>query len=196
MADLAPAQDPVDRQQAAPRGGMLARPEGGAGIDLERDAPRRHLAVIVRAMHEEAPGRDRREVAQAGQHPIGVGHLLDGHHRGRSSHRGRRHRQGRIQAGAVGGHAGEALQAPIGILVGLVGVRIVEEPGADLDHAVQRGFASLQGRQLDDELHPPDIGMILAHRHASCTKLSMTFLSPALSKATSSLLPSTAMTRP
>jgi len=47
MADLAPAQESVDGQQTAARGGMLARTESGPGIDLQRDAARRHIAVIM-----------------------------------------------------------------------------------------------------------------------------------------------------
>ena len=56
---------------------------------------------------------------------------------------------------------------------------------ADGDHAAQR-------RARGGGPAHPDQGLV----HARSTKLSITFFSPALSKATVSLLPSTALTRP
>ena len=70
-------QQLVERLQAAHRRAMVARAEGGAGVDLQRDAALGHLALIVRAIDEESSGLDRRQARQRHGQPVGVGQLLD-----------------------------------------------------------------------------------------------------------------------
>ena len=53
------------------------RAEGGARVDLQVHAAFRHLALIVRAIDEEASGLDRRQAGQRHGQPVGVGQLLD-----------------------------------------------------------------------------------------------------------------------
>src|SRR5690606_22485651 len=91
-------------------------------------------------------------------------------------------------------------------LAGAMGGQAPAWPTADLlrryraAQLFQRGVEFRQVRyRRERNLHLPDAAGVAAHRppdHAGTTKLSMTFLVPAFSKAISSLLPSTAWTVP
>ena len=56
---------PVERQQAAARGAVMAGAEGQRRLDLDADAIERHAGAIMGAVHDEAPGRDRRQSGEA-----------------------------------------------------------------------------------------------------------------------------------
>ncbi|MNQ99394.1 hypothetical protein D3C85_1151270 [compost metagenome] len=70
-------QQIVEGLQATDRGAVVAGAEGRARVDLQVDAPLGDLALVVRAIDEEAPGLDRRQARQAHGQPVGVGQLLD-----------------------------------------------------------------------------------------------------------------------
>src|SRR5690606_31794455 len=57
--------------------------EGGARVDLQIDPALGNLALIVRAIDEEAPRLDRRQARQAHGQPVGVRQLLDHHFQAR-----------------------------------------------------------------------------------------------------------------
>ncbi len=67
----------VERQQAAARAGMVRRAEGLGGVDLDGKQAARHLAPVMAAMHEKAPGRDRSALPLRQRHPILRSDLLD-----------------------------------------------------------------------------------------------------------------------
>ena len=62
--------NPIQRQQAPPRRAVMAGAEGERGLDLDADAVGRDRRPVVRAMHREAAGDDRPEIAQARGNPI------------------------------------------------------------------------------------------------------------------------------
>ena len=74
MRDAAPlAQrlaEPIERQQAAARGAVMAGAEGERRLDLDADAVGRDAGAIMRAVHDEAAGRDRRQSGEASRDPV------------------------------------------------------------------------------------------------------------------------------
>ena len=56
---------------------MMGGAEGKAGVDLKREAPRGHLAPVVTAMHQEAPGAHRPPQALGFRHPVLLRQRLD-----------------------------------------------------------------------------------------------------------------------
>ena len=65
-----PLEQAIERDEAAARGGVMGGAEGKAGVDLEREAARGHLAPVVTAMHQEAAGAHRPPQAFCLRHPI------------------------------------------------------------------------------------------------------------------------------
>jgi hypothetical protein len=62
--------NPIQRQQAAARGAVVAGAEGERGFDLDADPVRRDRGAVMRAVHREAAGRDRPELTQARRNPV------------------------------------------------------------------------------------------------------------------------------
>ena len=52
--------NPIERQQTAARGAVMAGAEGERRLDLDADAVGGNAGAIVRAVHDEAAGGDRR----------------------------------------------------------------------------------------------------------------------------------------
>ncbi len=67
----------IQRQQAAARGAVMAGAERERRLDLDADAVRRHPGAVMRAVHQEAPGRDRLEPGEARRHPVARRHRLE-----------------------------------------------------------------------------------------------------------------------
>ena len=94
-----------------------------------------------------------------------------------------------IEALAIGFRGGEAFDAL------QVGAGDLERRDGDAV-VLKGGLRDLTIGGCDAGLDPPEEGGWAIQLHADSTKLSMTFLVPAFSKAISSLLPSTAMIFP
>ena len=71
---LAPAalllHEPVEREQAAAGGAVVAGAEGERRLDLDADAVAGDARAVVRAVHHEAAGFDRGEALEARAHPV------------------------------------------------------------------------------------------------------------------------------
>ena len=67
----------IERQQAAARGAVMAGAEGERRLDLDADPAWRDAGAIVRAVHDEAAGRDRLQAREALAHPILGGDALE-----------------------------------------------------------------------------------------------------------------------
>jgi hypothetical protein len=63
--------DPVERQQAAAGGAVMAGAESERRLDLDGDLVRAHVGACVCAVHHEPPGLDWCETLEAFAHPIG-----------------------------------------------------------------------------------------------------------------------------
>jgi hypothetical protein len=61
---------PLERQEAAARGAMVAGAEGERGFDLDRDAVSPHIVTMVCRVNDEAAGRDRPQAFEACLHPV------------------------------------------------------------------------------------------------------------------------------
>ena len=61
---------PVERQQTAARGAVMAGAEGERRLDLDADPVDRDAGAVVRAVDDETAGRDRLEPGEALAHPI------------------------------------------------------------------------------------------------------------------------------
>src|SRR5262245_5344727 len=57
---------------------MMPGPEGLTGVDLDRNPAAGKLAAVMAAVHEEAPGYDRREGLQSLGDPVRLGYEIDG----------------------------------------------------------------------------------------------------------------------
>ena len=62
--------EPVEREQAAAGGAVMAGAERERRLDLDADGASRNAGAVMGAMHDEAAGRDRLEPAQALAHPV------------------------------------------------------------------------------------------------------------------------------
>ncbi|MFO1067203.1 MAG: hypothetical protein U1E14_01640 [Geminicoccaceae bacterium] len=140
-------------QQAALRRRVLARAEGEAGIDLDRQEPFRHPVAGVAAMDDEAPGQHRRMLPRRRRHPVGLGHGGDLETSdvpaGRAAGRG----QPVDQPRAVRLRLEEQLDGPVRRRIATVAVMF---EGGDAERLlVERLECSGCGRGVDDEAHPP-----------------------------------------
>jgi hypothetical protein len=63
-------RDPIEGQQAAAGGAVVAGAEGERGFDLDADAIWRYARAVVGAVDEETPGGDRCKPVEAGLDPI------------------------------------------------------------------------------------------------------------------------------
>ena len=61
---------PIERQQAAARGAVMAGAEGQRRFDLDADAVVRDAGAVMGAVHDEAAGGDGRQSGEAFAHPI------------------------------------------------------------------------------------------------------------------------------
>ena len=68
----APLEQSVEREEAAARRRVVAGTESECCFDLDRDAARRNTQTIVGAVHEEAPGLDRRQSGQTRRDPVAL----------------------------------------------------------------------------------------------------------------------------
>ena len=69
-ASAARFAEPVERQQAAARGAVMAGAEGERRLDLDADAVGRNAGAVMGAVHDEAAGRDRLQPGEALAHPV------------------------------------------------------------------------------------------------------------------------------
>jgi hypothetical protein len=74
---------PVEREQAAAGGAVMAGAERERRLDLDADAVVGNARAVVGAVHGEAAGRDRLQSAQAFAHPILCGDPLEDQRLGR-----------------------------------------------------------------------------------------------------------------
>lgn len=70
-------EDAVQRQQAALGGAVVAGPERGSRVDLERNAANPALVPVMGTVQEEAPGLDRRKALQRLPDPVSMGQGCD-----------------------------------------------------------------------------------------------------------------------
>ena len=102
----------VEREQAAARGAVMAGAEGECRLDLNADLVRPHAGAMMRPVHDETAGLDRREAFEALAHPIRRRQRLEHQRIGR-----RRAGGGRDQSphrrfvGSIGGNAARATSA-------------------------------------------------------------------------------------
>ena len=68
---------PVQRQETAARGAVMAGAEGERRLDLDADAVERNAAAVVRAVHRKTAGRDRLKPGEACADPILHGDTLE-----------------------------------------------------------------------------------------------------------------------
>ena len=61
---------PIERQQAAARGAVMAGAEGQRRFDLDADAVERDAGAVMGAVHDEAAGGDGSQSGEAFAHPI------------------------------------------------------------------------------------------------------------------------------
>ena len=99
----------VERDEAAARRAVMAGAEGERGLDLDADAIARHGDAIVRAVNDEAAGRDRLQPGEAFADPILGGDGLEvqrlarfraAGHGGQFAHRGFVGRRGKMDGDA------------------------------------------------------------------------------------------------
>ena len=62
----------LDGDEAAGGGAVVAGAEGLAGLDLDGDVVRLHLAAVVWPVHQEAAGAHRLQPFEALRHPVGL----------------------------------------------------------------------------------------------------------------------------
>src|SRR5262245_37606654 len=67
----------IEGNEAAASRAVMRGAEGEAGVDLEGEAPMRHFAPVVTAMHQETAGAHRAAQALGFRHPILWGKRLD-----------------------------------------------------------------------------------------------------------------------
>ena len=84
---------PVEREQAAARGAVMAGAEGERRLDLDADAVGRHAGAVMRAVHDEAAGRDRRQSGEALPNPVRRFDAPEAQSRGRRGSGRRLHRR-------------------------------------------------------------------------------------------------------
>ena len=72
----------IEQQQAAAGGAVVAGAERQRRLDLDAELVRRHARAIMLAVHDEASGRDRDEVLEAGLDPIPGLDRIEGDGRG------------------------------------------------------------------------------------------------------------------
>ena len=63
-------QDVIEQQQAAARGAVVAGAERQRRLDLDAELVGRNPFAVMLAVHDEAPGRDRDQVLEAGPDPV------------------------------------------------------------------------------------------------------------------------------
>ena len=91
---------PIEREEAAARGAMMAGAKGERRLDLDADAVCRDAGTIVRTVDNEAAGLDRRQAGEAVAHPVGRRDQIEMERFGGSSTcRGGRQRAQRIFIG-------------------------------------------------------------------------------------------------
>ena len=75
---LAPgAANPVECQEAAAGGTVMAGAERERRLDLDPDPVDRNAHAVVRAVNDKAPGRDRREAGETGADPVLLRHARE-----------------------------------------------------------------------------------------------------------------------
>src|SRR5262249_32855365 len=67
----------VEREQATPRGAVMAGAEGGGGFDLDADLVAWNPAAIVRAMHHQAAGACRWQACKTFGRRVARGQRFD-----------------------------------------------------------------------------------------------------------------------
>ncbi len=97
VREAVPPRQPVERDQAAVGGEMLAGAERQPRLDGEAEVARADRIGMGGGVDDEAPGADRREPRLAERHPVGVAEVVDL----RAARRGRRDQ--RVERGQVGG---------------------------------------------------------------------------------------------
>src|SRR5262249_58061500 len=66
----APLHDPIEREQTAARGAVVAGAERERGLDLDADTVGPHARAVMRPVHDKTAGFDRREAFEALAHPV------------------------------------------------------------------------------------------------------------------------------
>ena len=137
--------EPVEREQAAAGGAVMAGAERERRLDLDADGASRNAGAVMGAVHDEAAGRDRLEPAQALAHPVPCSAPLEDQRLGRLCTGGRGDK--RAQRVLVGRGAEMNRDAPACI------ARIPqihrdflggETLGDEIGNAVRRLFAGFQ----------------------------------------------------
>src|SRR5207244_6510069 len=70
VSDSLLLHEPVEREQAAAGGAVVAGAEGERRLDLDAGAIAGSARAVVRAVHDEAASLDRGETLEAGANPI------------------------------------------------------------------------------------------------------------------------------
>ena len=137
--------EPVEREQAAAGGAVMAGAERERRLDLDADGASRNASAVMGAVHDEAAGRDRLEPAQALAHPVPCSVPLEDQRLGRLCTGGRGDK--RAQRVLVGRGAEMNRDAPACIArIPQIHRDFVggETLGDEIGNAVRRLFAGFQ----------------------------------------------------